>query len=267
MKANTAFYNTAFGANSLAANTSGAYNTAVGMQALFVNTTGLENTAIGYSALGANTTGQRNSALGQNALSGNTTGTFNTAVGYGAFPSGTAYNFSTAIGYNATVTDSYMVRLGDVATTSIGGQVGWTTVSDKRFKVNVASNVPGLSFIKKLRPVTYNLDIDAIADFTKTPAELRNKEGEQLKSKMVQTGFIAQEVAQAAKESNYDFSGVDFPKNDNDYYGLRYAEFTVPLVKAVQEQQEMIDNYKLKISDLEKRLAALEKLVNTSIKN
>ena len=38
----------------------------------------------------------------------------------------------------------------------------------------------------------------------------------------------------------YDFSGVDKPKNDKDFYGLRYAEFTVPLVKAVQEQQQII---------------------------
>jgi len=51
----------------------------------------------------------------------------------------------------------------------------------------------------------------------------------------VYTGFVAQEVEQAAKELNYEFSGVDAPKNENDVYGLRYAEFVVPLVKAVQE--------------------------------
>ena len=28
---------------------------------------------------------------------------------------------------------------------------------------------------------------------------------------------------------------MDAPKNENDFYGLRYAEFVVPLVKAVQE--------------------------------
>jgi len=49
------------------------------------------------------------------------------------------------------------------------------------------------------------------------------------------TGFIAQEVEQAARSVGYDFSGVDTPDNENDYYGLRYAEFVVPLVKAVQE--------------------------------
>jgi hypothetical protein len=55
------------------------------------------------------------------------------------------------------------------------------------------------------------------------------------KEQKVYTGFIAQEVEAAAESLNYTFSGVDEPKNENDYYGLRYAMFTVPLVKAVQE--------------------------------
>ena len=57
---------------------------------------------------------------------------------------------------------------------------------------------------------------------------------------MVWTGFSGQQVDEAAKEIGYDFSGVDKPKNENDLYGLRYSEFVVPLVKAVQEQQKMM---------------------------
>ena len=37
----------------------------------------------------------------------------------------------------------------------------------------------------------------------------------------------------------YDFHGVDKPKNETSHYGLRYAEFVVPLVKAVQELSEI----------------------------
>jgi hypothetical protein len=40
-------------------------------------------------------------------------------------------------------------------------------------------------------------------------------------------------VEKAAKELNYDFSGVDVPKNDRGIYGLRYADFVVPVVKAM----------------------------------
>lgn len=125
--------------------------------------------------------------------------------------------------------------------------------------------MPGLDFIKKLNPVTYHLDMDAIARLMKTPEELRKKDSEDLKGALLQTGFIAQEVEQAAKETGFDFSGVDAPKNDTDFYGLRYAEFVVPLVKAVQEQQIIIENDKAKIDaletknkQLEQRLSAIE---------
>jgi hypothetical protein len=61
---------------------------------------------------------------------------------------------------------------------------------------------------------------------------------------------------------------VDKPKNENDMYGLRYSEFVVPLVKAVQEQQQMINDLK-KINsiqnglneDLQKRIQKLESLL------
>jgi hypothetical protein len=49
-------------------------------------------------------------------------------------------------------------------------------------------------------------------------------------------------------------------------YGLRYAEFVVPLVKAVQEQQQMIkgqlqliEELKKQNTDLQKRVLILEK--------
>ena len=46
----------------------------------------------------------------------------------------------------------------------------------------------------------------------------------------------------AARSLGYDFSGVDTPANADGYYNLRYADFVVPLVKAIQEQQEIIEN-------------------------
>jgi len=59
-------------------------------------------------------------------------------------------------------------------------------------------------------------------------------------SSIIRTGFIAQEVEEAAKRVGFDFDGVSAPENETDLYGIRYAEFVVPLVKAVQEQQELI---------------------------
>ena len=39
----------------------------------------------------------------------------------------------------------------------------------------------------------------------------------------------------AAKNLNFDFSGVDKPETADGLYGLRYDNFIAPLVKAVQE--------------------------------
>ncbi|RLD37128.1 MAG: hypothetical protein DRI89_15515 [Bacteroidetes bacterium] len=55
------------------------------------------------------------------------------------------------------------------------------------------------------------------------------------------TGFIAQEVEQAAQTSGYDFSGVTRANDDLGMYSLSYSQFVVPLVKAVQEQQQQIE--------------------------
>jgi hypothetical protein len=69
----------------------------------------------------------------------------------------------------------------------------------------------------------------------------------------VTTGFIAQEVLEAADAASFEFSGVDSPQNDHDYYSLRYAEFVVPLVKAVQEQQEIIEDQQSQITNLQEK--------------
>ena len=68
------------------------------------------------------------------------------------------------------------------------------------------------------------------------------------------TGFIAQEVEQAAKEVGYDFDGVQLPKNDHDHYTLGYSTFVVPLVKAVQEQQAMIEEQRMFIKAQAQRM-------------
>jgi septal ring factor EnvC (AmiA/AmiB activator) len=93
------------------------------------------------------------------------------------------------------------------------------------------------------------------------------------KEQIAYTGFIAQDVGKAAKELGFDFSCVDAAKNDNDNYGLRYAAFVVPLVKAVQEQQAMINNQQEQIDELKKdkedqqqRLDDLEKKLTELLK-
>jgi hypothetical protein len=75
------------------------------------------------------------------------------------------------------------------------------------------------------------------------------------------SGFLAQEVESAAQASHYDFSGLTKPKKESELYTLSYESFVVPLVKAVQEQQSIIESQNQKISNLETRLDALEKIL------
>jgi hypothetical protein len=188
---------------------------------------------------------------------------------------------ATAVGYQAIVTGSNSVRIGNTSVASIGGNVGWTNFSDGRFKRNVMENVPGLDFINQLRPVTYNLDVDDIdktlrppvAGTKKRPDALGNKKevtAEEIKSKqekasVIYTGFIAQEVEAAAKGLGYQFSGVDAPKNSKDFYGLRYAEFVVPLVKAVQELNKKLQDLQDKNSSI-KSADSQNNIENTIVK-
>ncbi|HZV44593.1 MAG TPA: tail fiber domain-containing protein, partial [Saprospiraceae bacterium] len=168
------------------------------------------------------------------------------------------YDNGMALGYSSTVTASNQVRIGNGAMMSIGGFVAWTNLSDARFKNNIKENVPGLDFILRLRPVTYQLDIPEINRFMGVEENEESMPVPLASTEQVRTGFLAQEVEEAALASGFDFDGIDKPQNQHDLYGLRYAEFTVPLVKAVQEQQTQITLLDARIKDLEERNHLLE---------
>ncbi len=229
--------NTGVGYSALAQNESGSENVAMGEWAMYGNATGSRNTATGTGALFSNSSGLSNTAVGYSALYYNRTGNYNTAVGYYALRNGSGFNNSTAIGYDAQISADNQVRIGNDNVTSIGGYANWTNLSDGRFKTDVSENVPGMALVEKLRPVTYRLDMHALAKWHHTPDSLRLKKSEAAKGAELQIGFIAQEVEQAARDLHFDFHAVDKPKNDRDAYGLRYAEFVPVLVKALQEMK------------------------------
>ena len=257
-------YNTAHGMQALYFNTTGLWNTANGMYALYYNTTGIDNTANGFKALYNTTTGGDNVAFGNYALSSVTTGNSNTGIGFYADVTSTISN-STAIGYSAGCSASNQVRIGNSSVTSIGGYVGWSNLSDGRMKENIKEEVPGLSFINSLRPVTYTLNTKKFDNFimqqmpdSVKAKRMQTEEAYITSSSILHTGFIAQEVEEAAKKVGFNFDGVDAPKNENDLYGLRYAEFVVPLVKSVQELSAENDSLKTKMSQQEKELQLLK---------
>ncbi len=276
-------------------NTTGFYNTAIGYEALAFGATSDRNVAIGHSNSedltgGSNTSiggwalasgeavddnvvigvsamrypkdaSNENVVIGVDALRGSTSlnGLYlqNVMIGARACESCDDITNAIAIGYNAEATSNNQARIGNSSISSIGGYANWTNLSDGRFKTNVKEDIQGLDFILKLRPVSYRLDMDALANFQRKHKSKRNFEGEQLKATEIQTGFIAQEVEQAARETNFNFHGVDVPKNEKSHYGLRYAEFVVPLTKAVQEQQAIIEKQQKTIDTQNKSIELL----------
>jgi trimeric autotransporter adhesin len=296
--------NTATGLQSLFSNSTGSNNTATGFSSLLSNTSGIDNTATGFQSLLSNTTGTENTAFGLNVMRNNTAGSFNVAIGNSALFNTVSAQFNTAVGYNAgrgfnlgfnntligassnvnqdglfncvalgessRCTGNSQVRFGNTSTTSIGGVVGYSNLSDGRYKKNVQEAVKGIDFIMKLRPVTYQLDVTGINNklHVNNSKEVNSQTKRSIaeQEQTIFTGFVAQEVEDAAITVGYNFSGVDKPKNENDMYGLRYAEFVVPLVKAMQEQQHQIEilnkqnnTSKQIIDELRKRLDKLEK--------
>ncbi|WP_447640761.1 MULTISPECIES: T9SS type A sorting domain-containing protein [Chitinophagaceae] len=296
----TGQWNTAVGAGVLQNNTTGFFNTAVGVSALHYNTTGEQNTAIGEEAMAGlgtqSNTGSYNTALGLRALDSNATGSNNTAIGYRALDrnfhgsnntavglyadvvNNSIYNGSilgartiagannvTAVGFGAVALADNQVRLGNSSVTKVGGFSNWSSVTDSRVNKDIKADVPGLDFINKLNPVTYAVDIDA-ADNIETPGRNLGYSGLEVserntKKKKRISGFVAQEVETAANDAQYDFSGIDKPENNNSLYALKYAEFVVPLVKAVQElsndskkKDSIIAAMQEQITDLQSRL-------------
>jgi hypothetical protein len=253
-------YNTGLGTYSLSGNQTGDYNIGIGYATMYQNTGGSHNTAVGNYALNwLFGTASYNVALGDSAGfwgNGNNNCTY---IGYNAKNTlNTGYTNSVAIGYDARVVGNNMIILGNTSITSLRCNVQTiTAISDGRFKNNIAENVPGLAFINKLRPVTYNVNVRKLNSFLR--ASNNDNTSIDAKERMLESGFIAQDVEQAAKCIGYDFNGVDKPQNENDTYGLRYASFVVPLVKAVQELDKKNDALKAENNSLRDAVQQMQK--------
>jgi len=275
--------NVAVGGNSLYNVGDGIWNAAVGYNALHVsaytsansinssaafgwdamtNTNATVGGSVGFgaSALIGNTSGDGNTAVGYLAMAYNTTGRLNTAIGSGAGP-GVSYpglTNATAIGYQATNFASNQVVIGNTSMATIGGFSPWVILSDGRYKKNVQENVPGLAYLNKLRPVTYNVDVTGLNAFMKS-GEPSDQAQVLQKERRTASGFIAQEVEATGKSVGFDFNAVQKPESTTrGLYGLSYEQFVVPLVKAAQELSKDNDNLQNTIAGLQSKIDDLK---------
>ena len=256
-------HNITIGAQAGPLSTPNGNNQFIGIKSGYSNTTGSLNQFSGYQSGYLNTTGHDNLFLGTYSGFANTIGYGNTAIGNGADLGNYALTNTTAIGYQSYVGRSNTISLGNIDITAVNSMGSFNTFSDARLKYHVQQNVPGLGFINKLRPVTYRFDTQKFKDFNKTGImQTGFHESETAKTK---TGFLAQEVEIAAKETGFDFDAVHSPENNKDIYSLSYAQFVVPLVKAVQELNGEVEALKLENAnlkaDFDKRINKLEQLI------
>jgi hypothetical protein len=275
LKNNNGSFNTAGGHNSLKSNTAGSQNTGFGGYALYSNSTGNWNSSIGYESMNFNTVGSNNSGFGSRSGLHNTTGNENTFIGFQALSSNTTGSNNTALGSyanvsienltNASAIGSYAivdasnkVRIGNTSVTSIGGEVSWTSFSDERMKKDIRNDVPGLEFINALKPVTYHIDLKKQNELMGLKDSVQ-WEGKYDIEKVNFTGFLAQEVDEAAQSIGYEFSGID---KTGSIMGLRYADFVVPLTKAAQELDAYNREQDDEIEELQETIHQLQAQIN-----
>jgi hypothetical protein len=119
-------------------------------------------------------------------------------------------------------------------------------VSDSRLKTNMISLPSVLSKIVALHPITYNWNPNS--DMIKHP----------LFDTLIQYGFTAQDIQAQFPDLVYDLT---IPASDNpttQYFGYDEKKLTPILVKAIQEQQQMIQEQSTQITSQATRIEILE---------
>jgi hypothetical protein len=108
---------------------------------------------------------------------------------------------------------------------------------------NIQDIDTGLDFILKLKPVSY---------------QMKN-----LADNRLNWGFIAQDIEKLVGEEN---AILTIGGDEDRTLGLRYTDFVAPLVKAVQEQQQEIEDLQKELLKSKSQVESLEAFVE-NLKN
>ena len=255
-------YSTAMGVRTEA---SGTYSIAAGYYSKALGTNGA--TAMGYYA---NAAGNSSFALGNytktNSYAMTAVGRYNTAegtnvsswqpsepifvVGIGTGESNRKNAItvlkSGRVGLQTVTSPTYALHLPNSTTNGEGRAQAnaWNTYSDTRVKSNQQPIQYGLTQIMQMVPKTYFHHNSS----TENGSIVIAPEGKQ------EIGLVAQEMYEIVPEV------VSKPENEQaELWGLSYEKLVPVLIRAIQEQQEMIDNQQ---KSIEKLMDEVEKLKN-----
>ena len=115
---------------------------------------------------------------------------------------------------------------------------GTIQTSDQQEKNTITDSDLGLDFVKRLSPKSYIFNGKTRTHYGLIAQDVETVLGDINKPTSEFAGFIKDDISEEQDGSSYR-------------YGLRYTEFVAPLIKAIKEQQTIIE-------DLQARITALE---------
>jgi len=115
---------------------------------------------------------------------------------------------------------------------------GTIQTSDQQEKNTIEDSDLGLDFVKRLSPKSYIFNGKTRTHYGLIAQDVETVLGDINKPTSEFAGFIKDDISEEQDGSQYR-------------YGLRYTEFVAPLIKAIKEQQTIIE-------DLQARITALE---------
>ncbi len=127
---------------------------------------------------------------------------------------------------------------------------GTIQTSDERLKENILSLNHGLDFIMKLNPVSY---------LKMKLRDYLNSSSVTSKSMIYEIGLLAQEVKEISEELDFDNRIVTI--GEDGIHRMDYQKIMMPLIKATQEQQQIIESQQKMIAELTENLKRLENLI------
>ena len=153
--------------------------------------------------------------------------------------SSTLGNYMSFVMYNGSMLEQFrMTRTGDFHAN--GNIIAYSTTigSDIRLKENVKTiEEDSLSKIMSLRPVTF--------DWKERPVDATKS-----------SGFIAQELEKIYPDMIYESVRLGAEEGDETKYKhVRYNELIAHLTKAIQQQQQQIEEQQIEIDDLKKLIS------------
>ena len=224
-------------------------NVCVGFAAGTAMTSGNSNALVGAEAGKAILNGERNVCIGSTAGETIGSGHRNIIIGERADVDAESRNDMIVIGNNLEGGTNTRVHIGNATSfvyNDFNSNNTWTHSSDKRQKKDIQDDTLGLDFINELRSVTFKL---------KPPSEFPEEwdgydasitELDPSDDKVIH-GLVAQEVKSALDKSGVDtFSGHDIMSDGRQMIGD--SAFVFPLIKAVQELSQQVEDLKAKIN-------------------